>query len=150
MLETRKGLKERITALEAQIALNSDDVEAASNATTEAEALAQKAIEEATEAKAELASVVAELEEATAGSAKLAEQLAEANASIAELQDEDQRIAEAAVAELAAVGHEPVESVATAQTWQLSREDYEAQSAAITDPIERAKFRLANMDRVKN
>ena len=113
MLETRKDLKERITAQDAQIAdLEAEIVEAASKVEA-AEAAAQVAATENAEQAETIATLEGERDELTAKVAEF-ESAAEADAeTIVELEEAaevtEQKVAEEAAEQLATVGHPPVE-----------------------------------------
>ena len=154
MLTTRKDLNSRIDALEAQIAQHDEAIEAANTAREGAESALEVATAELTEARKSLAEAEQALETANTANAILTVTIEQQGSDItslrAELADDEPRIARAAVAEISSIGHEPVEATVTIQSGQLERADYEAQSAAIKDPYERARWRLENMGRVRN
>lgn len=129
MLETRKDLKERIEALEARSGELEDELTAAT--------------EEAKSKSEELEASNAARDEAIANLNDQAEALAEAEAKVAELEadnaalsekldDEAPRIAEAAAAQLAEAGHEPLavtDETVTAITPEQVREQFDAMPA---------------------
>lgn len=152
---TNTDAQEKISALELQISNHDQEMEAKNAEVKEAHETAASEKEKREAAEAEAASLREELEQSEAALTSAATRISElerANAELSEtLTDEDGRVAEKAAKQLAESGHPPVEGVGDENaTGTLSREDYEAQSAAITDARERARWRLANMHRVKN
>ena len=154
MLTTRKDLNSRIDALEAQIAQHDEAIEAANTAREGAESALEVATEELTASREDASRLTEENDALAEQIRQQADDLAARESDIeslrAELADDEPRIAKAAVASISSIGHEPVEATVTIQSGQLERADYEAQSAAIKDPYERARWRLENMGRVRN
>ena len=145
---TDKEAKEQITALEAQIATHDEAVEAANLARTQAEADTGTAVADLIAAREQSEALQVLVTSHEAEIETLTATVAERDETIAGHADDETRIAEEAATQLATVGHEPVAEVNEELNGKLTREDYEAQSAAISDPTDRARFRLENMGRV--
>ena len=152
MLETRKSLKEQISGQEARIAELEQEIVETNEVAEKAEALAQTAATEKAEADAKVANLEAECDMLATRVSELTAAAEATEETIVELEEKaeetDEKVTEAAVKELAAVGHEPIEIPENEGSQTLSRADYEAQSAAITNPRDRARWRLANMHRI--
>ena len=155
MFETKNELKGQVDALTGQIESLTAEITTLTKAKEDADARVQEAADELLTVKTDTERLAEESAEKQvlldAAEAKLAAAAEKESELTAAAEVTDLKVAEAAAAELAAAGHDPVEEIADdAITGPLTRETYEAQSAAITDPFARARFRLANKDRVKD
>jgi predicted nucleic acid-binding Zn-ribbon protein len=140
MFETRKDLTERITALNArndelETLLEKATNEATANAQTAADAVASKdaAQAELQTAKEELAATASDLEAAKAENVTLS----------ADLADDSERVAAAAAAEMAKIGHAPVED---SEAGAMTDKQIAEQFAAMKPGKERTAFYKENRD----
>ena len=154
MFKTRNQLNERISDLESQMEALNADVEEAGKLTADAESRVQEAADQLTEAKAAITRLEEELTEQQALLNAAAEKQAADADEIAELKKAaeitDLKVAEAAVKELAAIGHEPVEELSSEAitAGPLTREQFDAEYNSIKAGKARSKWFLANKHRL--
>ena len=147
MFEKRSELKAQIEAL-------TEDVEEAGKLVADAEARAQEFADKVADLELAIAKLESEKAEAVQADAEKAVVIAEAEAEKDELKKAaeitDLKVAEAAVKELAAIGHEPVEELSSEAftIGALTREQFDAEYNSIKSGKARSKWFLANKHRL--